>query len=250
MPTIVDTSQFNAFCRRVAAAPIGKSVWDVMLYEVGKVLESCVRLTTRTNLAKIKRSIDFKNRNLRSGVKGSGPSIIYITKAGLVWFADEPGAEYEGIAQGKIAQGKTFHPMTEFFRYGNPRWQRYQQFLAQLKGQQIVVRDVLGRAGQSWVQIADSLGLSINAPTYVRNAPPFKGRKYINGVSKRARSADRLFIEMKNLAPILLGTIDGNRILQTAINGRWKYFDQKLRRGVFDDPKEIARAYPGLIPSR
>lgn len=247
MPAIVDTSNFNAFCRHIARQPLGVKTWDVMLYEVGKVLEGCVRLTTQEKADRIRRSVEFKNRTLRFGTKGSGPAIIYISKKGIVWFADEPGAGYEGIAQGRKVGGKTFHPMTEFFRYGNPRWERYQDFLQQLKNKQIDVRQVMGRAAQSWVQIADSLGLQINAPAYVRNAPGFRGVKHINGVSKRAMSGDKLFIEMKNLAPILLGTIDGNRILQTSINGRYKYFQQSLRRGVFEDVATIARRYPGLM---
>lgn len=247
MPVRVDTSNFNGFCRQITAHPLGLKVWDVMIYEVGKVLEGCVRLTTRANIDKIRRSIEFKNRTLRFGAKGSGPAIIYTTKKGLIWFADEPGAGYEGIAKGRHPGGKTFHPMTEFFHYGNPRWARYQEFLAQLKDRQIVVRDVIGRAGQSWVQIAESLGLQINAPDYVRNAPGFRGVKHINGVSKKAMSANKLFLEMKNLAPILLGTIDGNRILQTSINGRLKYFQNSLRKGVFDDVALVARQYPGLL---
>lgn len=247
MPIRVDTSNFNGFCRQIAARPLGLKVWDVMLYEVGKVLESCVRLTTREQVDKIKRSVEFKNRTLRFGAKGSGPAIIYVTKKGVVWFADEPGAGYEGIAQGRKAGGKTFHPMTERFHYGNPRWARYQEMLAQLRNKQIDVRMVIGRAGQSWVQIADSLGLRINAPDYVRNAPSFRGAKRINGVSKKAMSADKLFLEMKNFAPILLGTMDGDRILQTSINGRASYFRKSVEEGVFENVAQVARQYPGLL---
>lgn len=247
MPVIVDTSNFNSFCRRIAAQPLGLKAWDVMLYEVGKVLESCVHLTTREKVDQIQRSVEFKNRTLRFGTKGSGPAIIYFTKAGVGWFADEPGDGYEGVAKGRKVGGKTFHPMTEFFHYGNPRWERYQAFLQQLKNKEINVREVTARAGQSWVQIADSLGLQINAPAYVRNAPGFRGVKHINGMSKKAVSAGKLFLEMKNVAPLLLGTIDGNRILQTSINGRYKYFLTSFRKGAFDDVATVARQYPGLI---
>ncbi|MEY2500591.1 MAG: hypothetical protein QOI07_925 [Verrucomicrobiota bacterium] len=247
MPVRVDTSNFNGFCRQIAAQPLGLKVWDVMLYEVGKVLEGCVRLTTREKVDKITRSVEFKNRTLRSGTKGSGPATIYITKKGIAWFADEPGAGYEGVAQGRKAGGKTFHPMTEFFHYGRPRWDRYQQFLAQLKNQQIVVRDVIGRGAQSWVQIGNSLGIKVAAPDYVRNAKPFRGVAHINGVSRRAMSGDKLFLEMKNFAPILLGTMDGNRILQTSINGRYKYFLNSARKINFDDVAAVARQYPGLL---
>ncbi|HEX6175889.1 MAG TPA: hypothetical protein VF089_17905 [Candidatus Binatia bacterium] len=253
MPTIVDFSYFPAFCRQIASQPtVGLKAWDVMLYEVGRVLEQCVRLTTRENVEKIKRSIEFKNRTLPDGKNSSGPPIIYVTKRGLVWFAEEPGPGNAGKAKGPrsiqalYSSGKTFHPMTEFFRYGNPRWARYQAFLAQLKDRQINVREVIGRAGQSWVQIADALGIRIEAPAYVRNAPAFRGRKHINGTSQKYRTINHVALVMKNVAPILLGTMDGNRILQTSINGRRKYFETSLRKGVFDDVKSVARQYPGL----
>lgn len=249
MPTIVDTSQFNAFCKQIAAQPsvkgFGLKAWDVMLLEVKAILEACVRFTTRENLAKIKRSIDFKNRTLR--VRGQTAPVIYFTKSGIGWFLDAPGAGNEGIARGRKVDGKTFHPMTEFFRYGNPRWSRFQAFLAELKNKQIDVRAVIGRGARSWVEIGTSLGMHIAAPGYVRNAPAFRGRRYINGHSKRSRSGDGLFLEMSNTAPILLGTIDGNRILQRAINGRASYFRRNMKHAVFEDAKAVARAYPSFV---
>lgn len=244
----VDTSNFNGFCREIARTKgLGLKVWDVMLYEVGKVLEGCVRLTTREKVEQIRRSIEFKNRTLRFGDKGSGPAIIYVTKSGVIWFADEPGAGNEGIAKGRTSAGKTFHPMTEFFRYGQPRWDRYQRFLAQLKDKQIDVRMTVGRAAQSWVQIAEGLGMQVNAPDYVRNAPPFRQVRHVNGRARKTNTADGLFLEMKNFAPILLGTMDGNKILQTSINGRYSYFRNGMKRGVFEDVAKVARQYPGLI---
>lgn len=244
MPVIVDTSNLNAFCKKIAATPgLGVKAWDVMLYEVGKILESCVRLTTREKVDKIRRSIAFKNRTLNE--KGSRTPILYFTKAGLGWFLDAPGEGYEGVAKGRKIGGKTFHPTTEFFHYGNPRWARYQSFLAQLKDKQIDVREVIGRAGKSWVQMADDAGIALTGiPGYVRNARPFKGNTKVHGFAAQSRG---LWLKMTNQHSLLLGTIDGNRILQTSINGRYKYFLKNMEHAVFEDVKTVARAYPALI---
>lgn len=243
MPCVVDTSQLNSFCKKIAATPgLGVNAWDVMLHEVKAILEMCVSKTTRANAAKIKRSIEFKNRSLNES--GSRKPIIYFNKAGLGWYLDEPGPGNEGLAKGRKVGGKTFHPMTEFFRYGNPRWDRYQAMLQVLKDKQINVRDVMGRSGQSWVQMAESAGIHLDGiPSYVRNAPPYKGRSKVHGFSSMSKG---LWLHMTNQAQIVLGTIDGNRILQSSINGREKYFAENMRRGVFRDVKEVARAYPSL----
>lgn len=247
MPVTIDTSNLNGFCRDIARMPaIGKSAWDVMLYEVGKILENCVRLTTRANVEKIKKSIEFKNRTLN---QGKGSPILYVTKAGLVWFADQPGEQYEGIAKGrKTGTGKTFHPMTEFFRYGQPRWTEYQQFLIDLKNKQIDARAVIGRAGQAWVQMGEGAGITLQGiPAYIRNAAPFKGSKKIHGYATKRASASSMILELVNQHQIFFGTMDGNRILQTSINGRYRYFQESMKRGVFDDVKQIAARYKGLI---
>lgn len=247
MPVTIDTSNLNGFCRQIAAMPaVGKSAWDVMLFEVGKILENCVRLTTRTNVERIKRSVEAKNRTLQAG---KGSPIIYLTKSGVAWFADQPGPGYEGVAQGrKTGSGKTFHPMTEFFRYGQPRWLRYQQFLIDLKNKQIDARAVIGRAGQTWVQMGRDAGIELQGiPGYIRDAPPFRGNRKVHGYATKRTTASSMLLELVNQNQIFFGTMDGNRILQTSINGRYKYFQQSMRRGVFDDVKQIAARYRGLI---
>lgn len=257
MPVIVDTSNLNGFCRKIASMPpIGRKAWDVMLYEVARILENCVRLTTRSNVERIKRSVEFQNRMLNENKTKRSP-ILYVTKAGLIWFADYPGAGYEGIAgykkegltnQRGMVGGKTFHPMNEHFRYGDPRWNRYQQFLMDLKNKQIDVRGVIGRAGQTWVQMANEAGIQLQGiPAYITNAPVFRGNTKQHGFARKFQSADAMWLELVNVGKIVLGTIDGNRILQTSINGRIKYFHDNVQRGVFDDVKQIAQRYKGLI---
>lgn len=246
MPCIFTTNNLTSFCQEVARNTPGVRYWDAMLFEVGKVLEGCVRLTLG-NKFKIARSVEAKNRTLNESGSKRSP-IIYVTKAGLIWFADYPGPGYEGVAEGrKTGTGKTFHPMSEFFHYGQPRWTRYQQSLLDLKNKQIEVRMVMGRAAQSWVQIADSLGVRINVPGYVRDAVPFKGKKHVNGFSRTIRTMNGALLEMQNVNPVLLGTIDGGRILRTSILGREKYFRHGISEAYINDVKTIAHRYDGLI---
>lgn len=246
MPAIVDTSNLTNFCRTIAHWEPGVKFWDVMIHEVGKVLEGCVRLTIKDKW-KITRSIEFKNRSLPfpGETYGRHKPVIYVNKRGLIWFYDEAGPENVGRAEGPRNKGKskTFHPMTEFFRYGEPRWARYQAFLSDLKNKQVPVQMVLGRAAKSWVQIAESLGLSINVPGYVRNAAPFKGRHYVNGTSRRFRTFNGALLEIRNTNPVLLGTIDGAHILRTSIKGREKYFYHGISDAYIANVKETAMRY-------
>lgn len=239
----VDTTGFADMARGLSKLS-GTAMWPVLLSETGRVLEACVRGTTRDASERITRSIEFKNRELRALDKSP---IISITKRGVIWYVDEPGFEYEGRARGRKVAGKTFHPMTEFFHYSDARWQRYQAALVKLKEAYINPRDVIGRAAHSWVQIADSLGLTIEAPEYVRRPQPFHGHIYANGSSRRTETADTLFVDIFNANPVLLNTIDGNRILQRAINGRIEYFRKNMETGVFNDLKTRAERYRGVF---
>jgi hypothetical protein len=239
----VDTSNFSRSIRGLSEIS-GAPIQSVLLSETGHILERCVQLTTREKADRIERSVEFHNRTLKDG---SGKPIIYITKSGVSWFLDDPGAGNEGRAQGRIIGGKTFHPMTELFHYGDQRWLRYQEFLNQLKAKHIDFREVIGRVALSWVQIGESLGIDVPAPGYVKNAPPFRGRAYVDGSGQKIQSTEGFFLEIRNRNPVLLSTIDGFRVLQTAISGRAAYFDQNLRRGVFNDLKERASRYPGVF---
>lgn len=253
MPVTVSTNNLTSFCQEVARYTPGVRFWDAMIHEVGKVLEGCVRLTLKDNW-KIIRSIEFKNRSLPAPGQtyGRHVPVIYFNKRGIGWFYDEAGPGNQGKAAGprNIGKSKTFHPMTEFFHYGDPRWARYESFLAQLKNNQIKIKQVVGRAAQSWVQIAQSLGIRIDVPDYVTNATPFRGgMTHVNGTSKEIRSVNSAVLQMTNINPVLLGTIDGNRILVTSIRNREKYFKHGITEGYLEDVKRTANRYQGLKPS-
>jgi hypothetical protein len=252
--TTIDLSRFNAVCKELSKGS-GTPLWPVILSEVGHILGRCVQLTTEDKFDKIKTSVEFKNRTLRFGT--SEPPVLYFTKdkknevGGVGWFWDPPGPGNEGKAMGArgLVAGGTFHPMTEFWRYGDPRFGKYEVLKQELMDKQIDVKAVLGRAGQSWVQIGNSLGIELSPPppAYVRNAPPFKGTAHVNGRSIKTETTNGLELRLINSAPVLLGTIDGNRILQVAVNGRIKVFSVRFRKGVFENYAERARLYPGVF---
>lgn len=250
MSVVIDTSNFTSYTRELSRLS-GTSLMTVMLGEVAKVLERAIELTTQANFEKIKRSVEFKNRTLPATGEtyGKHTPIIYVTKSGVIWFYDDVGP-YGGRAKGprNVGKSKTFHPMTEFFRYSDTRWGKYKGFLEQLKAKQIVVKDVLGRAGQSWLQCAQALGVDgeVNCPAYVRNAPPFK-KSYFNGTGAKGTTATGIFVEIRNNAPILLGTMNGAAILQKAINLRYGNFLNKVRYATFEDFAKAAKAYPSFF---
>lgn len=247
MPTsvhaTVDTTGFKDMAHGLSKIS-GTEVWPVILSETGHVLEGCVRGTTRDSVDRITRSVEFKNRELRAPDKSP---VISITKKGVIWYVDEPGPGNEGRARGRKVAGKTFHPMTEHLKYSDERWARFQAAMRELEAKVIDPRDVIGRAAHSWVQIAESLGLNIEAPQYVRQPKPFHGRIYPNGSSRKTQTVDSIFVDIINSNPVLLSTIDGNRILQRAINGRIEFFRRNMEKGVFDDLKVRAQRYPGVF---
>ena len=116
-------------------------------------------------------------------------------------------------------------------------------------------RKAIGLARQSWVQIADSLGirleevkgggsLSVAGLTKARAAIASNGRTYVNGLSRQERRA-RASITLINRYPA------GRRMgmdatLRSVLIGRARYFEENFRRGVFGSIAKTAKAYPFL----
>lgn len=116
----------------------------------------------------------------------------------------------------------------------------------------------IGLARQSWIQIADALGirletvrgggrLSSSAIAKARGAMSYRGRKFINGLATRARNQAGTMLTLINRYPG--GRKEGlglDRIINGALLGQARYFDQNLRRGVFSSVAKTAKAYPFL----
>jgi hypothetical protein len=116
-------------------------------------------------------------------------------------------------------------------------------------------RKAIGLARQSWVQIADSLGIRLESVqgggsltaaglAKARAAIAATGRRYTNGLSRQERGA-RASITLINRYP--RGRKMGmDRTLAGVLIGRVPFFQQNMRRGVFSSIATTARAYPYL----
>lgn len=116
-------------------------------------------------------------------------------------------------------------------------------------------RKAIGLARQSWVQIADSLGIRLESVqgggalsaaglAKARTAIAATGRRYTNGLSRQERGA-RASITLINRYP--RGRNMGmDRTLAGVLIGRVRFFQQNMRRGVFSSIANTARAYPYL----
>ena len=102
-----------------------------------------------------------------------------------------------------------------------------------------------GLAKQSWLAIGNKLGLSLDAPAYVKKAQ-VKGKLYDQQVKvseKKQGGHFTLILENSMIATI---ASMGRYALIKAINGRSTYFRRNFKRGVFDKVSSIAAKYPGL----
>lgn len=102
-----------------------------------------------------------------------------------------------------------------------------------------------GLAKQSWVALAESLGLPIKAPGYVQKAT-VKQKAYPQKV-KSAESGKRgsFQIQITNAMQTMIAA-NGKGALAKAINGRTGYFKLNLKKKVFGNWKTIAEKYPGM----
>lgn len=116
-------------------------------------------------------------------------------------------------------------------------------------------RGSIGLARQSWVQIADDAGIHLEAVPGGRTsaAAIAKARRAIASTGVRhSNGAAREYVENKTFVLELINGLPYGRkiqldsILAKNINGRARFFEENLSRGVFDSIAKIARAYPGL----
>ncbi len=257
MPQIltVDTTGFTAMARdlsKISGAPIE----TVLLSRTASVLSRCIEWTPKAKRGAVERQVNFRNRSLWDNgdpkrPKQRGHQIVYVTKKGTQWFADEPG-QYSGKAKGRTMGGKTFHDMNSFFHWSDERWARWQARLGEMQAKAINVSMALksvGVAASSWYQCAKQLGIAsmVKAPQYVKNATPQNGKVYINGKGHVFRSPEVFYVEVSNNNPSVVGRMGGANILARAIQANIKGFYDDVARGVFNDIKTRAQRYKGVF---
>jgi hypothetical protein len=237
----------------------------VLLGEAGIMLKTCAgRTKVVTNAQADRRTWLHILGKQGLDVTGSHP-----TKAGditvnagvrgpfgRVWVKTKKG---KFKLAGQIsAHGQSFRPMNYHWR--NPTWTDIQDITEdiaiQSRRKMQRGRRAAGLARQSWVQVADGLGidilkvqgggtLSAAGIQKARAALATTGRAHRNGTGSVLGDGVRTQVTLINRLPYGI-PIGFDRLLLGVMAGRAKYFHASYAKGAFDTMTKTARAYPWL----
>jgi len=104
-------------------------------------------------------------------------------------------------------------------------------------------KDARGLSKKGWVQIAEKLGIELSVPKYVAKATTPKGDYPENAQAAEKQTGPQFFIEITNSRTYSPSVRDA---IRAAMRGRTRFFQNNLKRGVFEKTSEIAAKYPGL----
>jgi hypothetical protein len=231
----------------------------IILAEAGVILKTCAARTPVLDSSKIEqraRRAAIRGLGL-TGAKGSGDVTMNIGMKGKpfgrVW-ARSNGPKSNGKFRLAMGPGGGKHDLNH---WTDSDWSRIKSSVADVPGQiskqtGLIARSA-GLARQSWIQIADKLGikletvkgggqLSARAIKQAREATASSGRRYDNGMGTQEQDADKFFARLTNNLPF------GNKLhfsalLELAIAGRIQYFATNLQKGVFDSMETVAKRY-------
>lgn len=255
----LDTTRFNAAVYELQRRT-GISMVQIVRHEAGAALKMCVIRTKVASVTKI-RATSLKSARLASFVRPLSTTTGH--KGGrknTIWY--------------KLPNAKKPIPVGEFSKTGksgkvydkSPRRQRrigpsiqsiVRGSINDMKADMATNVDrrlrSAGLARQSWLHIADSLNIDLATIKSGRDATAAiaKARAamsyYINGYGNEFVDGNkRAILTLVNTLPYAV-KIRMDTILARAINGRAIYFQQNLRNGVFNDMRQVAAKYPGII---
>lgn len=238
------------------------AVRDTLRAEAGSILKTCAGRT------KVAKPADIVPRERLRIVKELGYAH---GRSGLFDIAITVGAR-SAAAYGKVWRSTTrrdgtwgiqqthapgFQPLNR--HYGDAVWtdlkEAVQDFQYDERKRVPLAKKSAGLARQSWVQIADDLGIRLEdvpgggiSPAGIakaREAIARDGRSYKNGQGSEYGSARDFTIRLTNQLPYA-SKVRLDSILAGAINGRVKFFERNLALGVFKSLEKTLKAYPGL----
>ena len=256
MPFDIDLSGLESFVYGLATAVGHGSNTERALYAVGgKIIDTAISYTPMSTEAKLVERVnaDVSHDFARyDSIYGDG---VLTTNLG------SRGGLPAGTQWMRETSTRTGQPTFYIMRGGNPRrwsaqrWARYQATAAQREtdlAQSLRVRtqrakESIGLTRQSWVQIADDLGIALasDAEKY-RAAVAGNGIAYKNGTGTRQDGEDGLVLVFENSMPGLIRQ-GGAAILRRAVETRRTAMETELRKGVFDDLDTLAKRYPALV---
>lgn len=242
----------------IAVSPV--SLERTLRAEGGSILKACAARTKVAKTAAVTRNErlrivkDLGYQHGRSGNFGVAISVGIRGPYGKVWRSTTRKDGTWGLQQ---THAEGFRPLWRHF--GDSVWidlkEAVEDFRYELRKRLPLAKQSAGLARQSWVQIADSLGIRLeNVPgggisaagiAKARAALTSQGRPALNGFSEEERRNQGFILRLINRLPY--GPAAGlDRVLELVLAGRAAYFEQNMARGVFADQAKLLRAYPGL----
>lgn len=259
-------SQFSESLRTIAKLQ-GFSEKVVTLAEVGVVLKTCAG---RTKVAKpdgielrtkgrVLRSLNLTNGKLNvtinSGLRRNG---------GRVW------ANVRNLERGKnngsawLLAGQMSDDAQKFtptkYHFKNQLWwdirDSVNEYATKYRRALPMAKDSAGLARQSWIQMADDLGIILEdipgggaspaAIAKARRAMASNGQKYQNGIGNdEGKPGESYFAVLTNRLPYW-PKLKFDTMILTVLNGRTQYFQKNVENAVFASHAQTVRAYPWL----
>lgn len=222
----VNIKGFETACRALSKIS-GRSMKDVVEAEVTKILDRTIDYTRQSTPNKIKNRFNTAQFSFQ-------PPGLYAPKT------------REGVlARARATRSKNGDLLYYLQnRYPTALWHQIES--RRQKSLQKKLK-AIGLAKKSWWNIGRLLQLPVKAGRFI-NAIATTGRDYPEDIQvKKSVNEGEIAIGFINAQPtVQLPSVAGGRALQSAVNGRVKYFTTNVKKGVFDSLKNIARAYPGL----
>jgi len=224
----------------------GKTFEEIIIDQVAALMKVCIRLTHSAKVESIGRHVDFMNRSVR--MTGGGPL-----------FSVNKGREREWLR----TEDKKFYEVKNWMVPG-PVWAKALILKKKMEEDGVDLKTAIkarGASKKTWYDIAVALGLGekVGAPGYVKNAGKFRGGSLPQvGFAEKLMEVAAFYIEVRNDSLLLRNgaskyfrgrkeTLDGYKILQSAIEQRRAAFRRDLEKGVFDDVSLRAKRYPGVF---
>lgn len=252
----------------------------VLMGEAGIILKTCAVRTRAPTLAKtdlrswvailgglgLTKGANEGDIAVNAGVRGPFGRVWVRTRGGAFtaatkrWSKSGPG---RFRLAGQISpDGQTFRPYN--YHWSNGTWSDIQKTVSDVANKSRSKlpkgRAAAGLARQSWIQIADSLGIDVGsvqgggslsaaAVAKARAAIATTGKPNQNGTSISLGDDEKAAITLINRLPY--GSAIGfDRTLLTVIAGRAGYFKKSYENGAFDTMAKAAAAFPWLRVTR
>lgn len=236
----------------------------VLRAETGVILKTWAGRTKVARADTVELYARYRAGKRAFGLTSAGKNMFGITvntgrregTPGMVWFRtarkkwQTPASIYSG---GYISQNH--------LHFKDDDWARIEAgmvtYANELKHILPASQKAVGLARQSVIQIADGLGLDLNAVkgggslsaagiAKARAAIASTGSQYTNGGGTDNGDPVKYYIAFFNTYP-MNQKLGMDRALLSIINGRAKYIEQSYKKGAFDSMKNTVRAFPNLF---